>query len=233
MTKTKKIILFIFEGITEEAALAGIFTKLIKNNRVKFYFTSGDITSDNATKPSNLKRKLGEHVKCFLEKNYLKKSNIKSVIHLLDTDGAYIDEKFIEKDNNCENFYYMTTCIKAKKVLEVIERNKRKSNLMEILLNMNKVLSTVDYKAYYLSSNLEHVLHNKINVPKCEKMKLAEKFDDMYYGKEIEFIDFISNSSIAVSGNHKETWNYIKKDLNSLNRFSNLHLFFQENQNSY
>ena len=228
MLKTKKIILFIVEGITDEAALAGILTKIINNNETRFYFTEGDITSNNATNPSNLKRKLGEHVKSFLEKYHFQKSNIRAVIHLLDTDGAFIDKQFLENDDSCGEFYYTLNSIKSNDISKVIERNNRKSILMDILYKMDKILSSVDYKAYYLSSNLEHVLHNKINVPKNEKMKLAEEFDDMYCGKEIEFINFISNSSLAVSGNYIETWEYIKRDLNSLNRFSNLHLFFQE-----
>lgn len=226
MPKTKKIILFIVEGITDEAALAGIFTKLINDDETRFYFTEGDITSDHTTNPSNLKRKLGENVKSFLERYHLKKTNIKSVIHLLDTDGAFINKQFIEEDVTCKDFYYTLKKIKSNNVANVIERNNRKSSLMDILSKTNKVLASIDYRAYYLSSNLEHVLHNKLNVPKSDKMELAEKFDDRYYGKEKDFIRFISDSSIAVSGNYLETWEYIKTDLNSLNRFSNLHLFF-------
>lgn len=228
MSKAKKIILFIVEGVTDEASLAGIFSKLINDDETRFYFTEGDITSNNTVNSSNLKRKLTEHLKFFLERYHLQKSNIKSVIHLLDTDGAFIDKKYIEEDNTCNEFYYTLQSIKSKNILEVMERNNRKSNLMEILSKTNKVLGNVEYRAFYLSSNLEHVLHNRINVPKNEKMKLAEEFDDKYYGNEKEFISFISDSSLAVTGNYIETWEYIKRDLNSLSRFSNLHLFFKE-----
>lgn len=226
MSKTKKIILVIVEGVTDESSLARIFTKIINNSQIKFYFTEGDITSDDTTTSSNLKRKLGDHIKNFLETNHFKKNDIKCVIHLLDTDGAYIDKQFIKEDSTCKNFYYTLEGIKSDNVNNVIYRNQRKSILMNMLSTTDKVLTNIDYRAYYLSSNLEHVLHDRINVTKDEKMKLADTFDDKYFGKETDFINFISDSSIAVSGEYLETWEYIKRDLNSLNRFSNLHLFF-------
>ena len=45
-----------------------------------------------------------------------------------------------------------------------------------------------------------------------------------------EFIQFISDESVAVEGSYKETWEYIEKDLNSLNRHSNMNLIFQKNE---
>lgn len=56
---------------------------------------------------------------------------------------------------------------------------------------------------------------------------LSDDFADKYEGKVQEFIDFISNEAIAVSGTYKETWKYIEKDKNSLHRHSNMHLIFQ------
>ena len=41
------------------------------------------------------------------------------------------------------------------------------------------------------------------------------------------FIKFISDSDIAVSGTYKQTWKYIEKDKNSLQRHSNMHLIFE------
>lgn len=53
--------------------------------------------------------------------------------------------------------------------------------------------------------------------------------DDKYEGKVQDFIEFISNEDIAVPGTYKETWKYIEKDQNSLQRHSNMHLIFQQN----
>ena len=56
---------------------------------------------------------------------------------------------------------------------------------------------------------------------------MANKFADRFYEKEIEFIDFINNKDFKVLGDYKTTWNFIKKDLNSVNRYSNFWLFFE------
>ena len=79
-----------------------------------------------------------------------------------------------------------------------------------------------------MSCNLEHVLHNKLaDITEDEKKELANKFADRFYEKEIEFIDFINNKDFKVLGDYKATWDFIKKDLNSVNRYSNFWLFFE------
>lgn len=45
MTKRKKIILFIVEGITDEVSLALGFSELMNSNEVRFELTYGDITT--------------------------------------------------------------------------------------------------------------------------------------------------------------------------------------------
>ena len=43
----------------------------------------------------------------------------------------------------------------------------------------------------------------------------------------LEFIDFINNKDFKVLVDYKATWDFIKKDLNSVNRYSNFWLFFE------
>ena len=60
-----------------------------------------------------------------------------------------------------------------------------------------------------------------------EKEELSDAFAEKYEGKVQEFIDFISDEEIAVPGEYKETWKYIEKGINSLQRHSNMHLIFE------
>ncbi len=179
--KIKKILLFIVEGVTDQNSLALVLSKIVQNESVKFHIVSGDITSDRFTTSVNAITKVNDQIKIFLERNpYFKKSDILKVIHLIDTDGAYIaDEKIVS--------------------------------------------GNVDA---YFSCNLEHVLHNELNVNNCDKMDYADRFVNYFYGREVEFIDFISDNKFAVKGTLGETWEFIKVDENSLKRFSNFHLFF-------
>ena len=58
-------------------------------------------------------------------------------------------------------------------------------------------------------------------------MEMADDFAEKYEGKINEFIEFISDKPIAVEGSYKDTWKYIERGLNSLNRHSNMHKIFE------
>ena len=63
-----------------------------------------------------------------------------------------------------------------------------------------------------------------------EKQILSDDFADRYDGKAGEFVEFISDLSIAVPGTYQKTWDYIEQNSNSLNRHSNMHLIFEKAQ---
>ena len=74
---------------------------------------------------------------------------------------------------------------------------------------------------------MEHVLHNiSKNLSNEQKKDLSESFDLKYEDKLEEFISFINDSEFAVGGDYKQTWDFIKQGINSLNRYSNIHLLF-------
>ena len=224
--KTKKIVLFIVEGITDQTSLALILSKIIQNESVKFHIVNGDITSDRFTTAENAITKVNSQIKMFLDKNpYFKKSDIQNIVHLVDTDGAFVSEDKIVK-GDVTTYFYTLECIISKSVDSVKERNHRKSNVIN-RLSMCPKISNIAYSMYYFSCNLEHVLHNEINLDDIEKMRYADQFSDAFYEREIEFIDFISKTDYAVNGSYRETWEFIKIDEHSLERLSNFHLFFQ------
>lgn len=224
--KTRKIILFIVEGVSDKTSLALILSKLVKNKNVQFQIVHGDITSNRYTTVTNVKTKIGEQVKKFMSSVY-RKSDILKVVHLIDTDGAYVDESYI-KQGEVDTFIYSPECIEARNIDKVIQRNEKKKKIVNILSTTSKVLKDIDYCMYYFSCNLEHVLHNECNMDDDKKREVAENFADSFYNREDEFVKFIKNESFAVQGDYGSTWEFIKKDNNSLNRYCNFHLFFDE-----
>ncbi|KXS46293.1 MAG: hypothetical protein AWL62_2916, partial [Halanaerobium sp. T82-1] len=72
-------------------------------------------------------------------------------------------------------------------------------------------INGIPYNAYYLSCNLEHVLHNDANIDDNLKVEKAEEFSDSYFEKKFEFLDFIRTNSFAVEGEYEETWEFIKQ----------------------
>ena len=73
-----------------------------------------------------------------------------------------------------------------------------------------------------MSCNLDHVLYNKLNSSDEDKETDAFQFAKYYKDKIPEFVQFISESDFSVTGDYRESWNFIQQDLNSLNRYTNL-----------
>jgi len=227
--KTKEVILFIVEGATDKESLGGIINELIQSKSIAFHITCGDITSDFYSKPSNIVSKVHEHIKHFLNTNGIgiRKKDIRQIVHLIDTDGTYVDSEQIQVNANLNEFVYTESAIVAKSKEKVIERNDRKKLNVDRLAFCPKI-ATIPYCMYYFSCNLEHVLHDEINVPDEEKTEYAQDFSDQYEGIESEFVDFIRDGQFAVKGEYRETWEFIRRNGNSLKRFCNFHLFFQD-----
>lgn len=224
---TKKVILFIVEGITEKNSLSLILSRLLPDKKIIFHIIMGDITSDKYTTIQNCINKLDDKIKTVINEYKYKKTDILEVIHLADTDGTYIKNEFV-KEHSTDNIIYKLDCMLTNRVDLTIARNQKKSNILNKLSTTSKI-NTIPYFIYYFSCNLEHVLHNKQNLDDNLKSKYSEDFQDEYYENEAEFKNFIQNNDFSVKGDYRATWNFIKTDNNSLKRFSNFGLFFERN----
>ena len=124
--KIKKIVLFIVEGITDEISLALVLSKIIeKDKTVKFKIINGDMTAQTGVNSSNIHTKITDYIKEFVARDIYRKSDILNVIHLVDTDGAYISDNLIlEKD--VYSIEYTTQNIFAKNIHNIRNRNKQK-----------------------------------------------------------------------------------------------------------
>ena len=227
MSKTKKIILFIVEGITDETSLSLILSKLVSDSSVQFHVINQDITADFNSNCQNIIRKIDNEVKKFLSQNNgLKKTDIKEIIHLVDTDGAFIKADFVLEDMTKEKTFYTPKSIVTNKRNLIIERNERKSGILNKLYQTSHI-GKIAYKVYFFSCNLEHVLHNSQNTSGEKKCLYSYDFVDKYVNEEKRFVDFLSSKDFAIPGDYKETWQFIKTDCNSLNRYCNFHLYFK------
>lgn len=224
--KAKKVVLFLVEGASDLTSLEFI-DNINTNETIKFQITSGDVTSKLNITPQNCREEINKILLSFLERSKLRKTDIIKIIHILDIDGVYIPEINIIEDKNIKKFLYTINGIVAPSKENVQKRNESKKQIVEKLLVTSKI-NSIPYEMYYMSCNLEHVLHDKLeDISEDEKKELANKFADKFYEKEIEFIDFINNKDFKVLGDYKATWDFIKKDLNSVNRYSNFWLFFE------
>lgn len=226
--KIKKVVYFIVEGNTDKTALQNIFQKIYKHRDIRFEFMDGDITSDEDINISNVCNVIHNKLKEDMLQNKLKKNDIWKIVQIFDTDGTYIPDSAVEKGDSKE-FIYTTTSILCKYPERVSERNRKKKEIMDYLLKQNEI-NGIPYQGFYVSSNLDHALYNEQNLTDEEKKKKADQFYKTFWGKEKLFIPFLEKYVVnGVPDSFPISWRYIKEGTRSLERHSNLHVYFKEN----
>ncbi len=227
----KKIVFVIVEGPSDETALGSPFVRIFDQSKVHVEIIWGDLTTEIQNNATNIVQKVAAKIKNYLNKNkpYIKKTDIEKIIHIVDTDGAYISDKNIVTDTNEKNFFYTTKEIRTNRPSDVKIRNQQKRSCLRTLIRRHEIMG-IPYGIYYMSCCLDHVLFNKLNLSDIDKAKESRIFAINCRNNQLDFRDFISNSSFSVPGNFNETWTFIQKDLNSLNRNTNLALCFPEQE---
>lgn len=221
----KKVVVFIVEGPSDEAALGTIMKEYFSSNEVQFIVVHGDITLKDYVSSADILKKINEQIEGVKIRYRYNQDDFIKIIHIVDMDGVYIsDTDIVETD--VEKIQYYEDHIDAKYANIIAERNKRKGDILYKLRKTGKI-NGIPYRIYFNSCNLEHVLYGELKeYSDEEKQILSDDFADRYDGKVGEFIEFIFSSNIAVQGTYQKTWNYIEKELNSLKRHTNMHLIF-------
>lgn len=228
----KKIVLVIVEGPSDKKALGLQLSRCVKPSNLHIEITYGDITSKNGVDDTNILAKVCDVVKKFIKdskdrtKFGYKKDDISEIIHIIDTDGAFIPDDCIKENSLATELIYTDTAIECQSCAATVARNNQKRSCMKKLANCKKVWNDIPYRAFYMSCNLDHVLYNKRGLTDEEKEAYSFAFDDKYHKNPSDFIKFITQSDFAVQGSYKDTWIYITQDCHSLERHTNLGLFF-------
>ena len=224
MTESK-VLLFIVEGPSDEESLAPALEKIITGSKVKFKVMRADITCDFDSTVDNIERRIKVlGVKRFLTENSQFSSNdICGVVHIVDLDGAFAPDDIVIQ-GDVEHAQYLDNQIICKdRELFLRTKNNKEANLLH-LASISKISIpngiVVPYSIFYMSCNLDHVLHNKRNSTKEEKQEDSILFADNYDDPE-KFASFFNGSDIKIEGTYPETWNYAQIELNSLKRGSN------------
>ena len=227
MQMTKKVILFLVEGPTDEEALAVIFTKLVNNHDIEFDVLHTDITADEGMTVKYIEDRIEAEINKYLLKNpFIEPDDILKVIQIIDTDGAFISPSLVKQSENGKTEYF-DTHINAKDKDRLIRRNISKRTIVCTLYKRENVAG-FPYEIYYFSRNMEHVLHNKAgDLNDKEKEDLAFEIADQYSEQPEKFLEYLYDDGFHVCGTYKDTWEFIMKGSNSLNRYCNVAVFFE------
>lgn len=219
--QTNKILLFIVEGPSDEQSLAPALEKIILQKNVKFKVIHGDITSDSNSNINNIEKRISNNcVKKFINENsQYNLSDIYGIVHIVDLDGAFIPDDNIEEDPSIIKPKYMPDKILCKNKAKFLATHNNKQSILRHLSTIDKILN-IPYSIFYMSCNLDHVLHNKPNSTDFEKKINSIIFGDNY-DDPLKFEDFFNCKKIKIEGTYEESWKYITINLNSLKRGSN------------
>ena len=228
MVERRKTVLFIVEGVSDKAALEKIFDRIYKyDRRIVFRVTNGDISSDSSVSVKNVEEKIYDVVHEFMKDKKIKKSDIYQIVQIFDMDGAYIPDNHIYLGDTY-SIKYTEEGLYCKDTQMAIKRNADKREIMNYLIGLNEI-KDIPYEAYFMSCNLDHALYNVIDLDDDLKTAYADAFYERFIGKEHLFKDFLEKDvANGTPNNKKASWNYIKEELHSVERHTNLHIYFKE-----
>ena len=220
----KKILLFIVEGPTDETSLSTVLSRIFSSDEIKFHVVHGDVLTRNFAGTDGIKKAVYAQIKSFCDRSWgiYNLKDICRVVHLTDTDGVFVtDEAVIKEDIKGKKYpFYTDSQILTPKPANIIDRNVRKSSNIAKLSSIGRI-GGIPYSFYYFSCNLDHVLHGRNNLSEAEKIVCSRDFDLKYADDPNAFIRFMKDESFAVQGAYQETWTFIKQGVHSLERHSN------------
>lgn len=222
----KKVIAFIVEGLSDEAALGTIMKEYFSSNEVQFIVVRGDITLKDYASINNILTKINAQVDDLSKKYGYEQDDFLKIIHLTDTDGVFVDDCLV-KESDVESIQYYETHMESANKQTTIDRNHKKA---EILFKLRKSgrINNIPYRLYFNSCNLEHVLYGELkDFTDEEKTMMSDDFAERYEGNVEGFIQLVSDETIKAPGTYQKTWDFIEKKNRSLQRYSNMHLLFE------
>lgn len=221
----KKVVFVIVEGPSDEEALGALFTRIYDKNSVFVQIMRCDITTQKGVAPDNILARIGRVVSNYASSNHFAKSDFQEIIHIVDTDGAYVPDENIVENPEALAPVYSPVQIETNHRAGIIARNDQKRKNIDRLCTCS-TLWTVPYHIYYMSCNLDHALYGKLNSSNREKELDSYQFAKRYH-RDIEgFLKFICCSDFSVMSGYRESWEYIRSGLHSLERHTNLGLCF-------
>ncbi len=223
----KKIIFVIVEGPSDDEALGAVMSRIFDSNSLYVKIMHCDITTEHNV--VHIYNKISKIVQQYAKENHFTKNDFKRVVHITDTDGAFIPDDHIIDDQERRNTLYTEEEIITAHKDQLRTRNRWKSHNLNALMTVSSVWN-IPYDIYYMSRNLDHVLHNKLNSSSHEKEYDSYMFAKKYKDIPQEFLKYISESDFSVKMPYFESWEYIKEGCNSLKRHTNLGLCFIESE---
>lgn len=240
-----KVVLFLVEGLSEIKVLKPIISEIYDgiDQEIEVYFPTiiedgrtlgGDITSRYGVHPHNIENEIyKQFLKTFFDREKLFPKDIIEIIHILDTDGVYIQDEYVklkEADAASEKIFYGENEMLTMNVESTIKRNQRKRENLDHLAALTSIKiksKTIPYSIFYFSCNLDHVLYDNANMDMRSKVEIADIYIEQLGNDPLKFIETLKKTSCAVTGmDYAHSWEFIRQENHSLHRHTNLNMLF-------
>lgn len=226
--KEAKVLLIICEGMSDDVTIHRPIAHFVNQNDmlIKVETTFGDIAYKKNINESNCVKHIQQIVDDFKMKMFLSYNDFWAIIHLVDTDGAFMNEEnIIESKISTKNIFEENTLITSS-IKSTKKQFQNKKKIYQKLFSISQI-KNIPYYKFYLSRNLEHALYDLPNATLDEKIKLSRQFDARYKEDCVEFEAFLKEVLFSIPSNYQESWEYIFKDNNAIKRGTNLYILLQ------
>lgn len=235
-SKQKKIILLLVEGESEQILLYDRLRRKFHQQDIRFHIERGDLFGNLRHQKRDIKAAVNEVVRQFLHRYRLKESDLLAVIHIMDTDGCFIDEQQVmvapPQGQGRKTFYADRHILVLDEMQRksIVKRNEQKNINAKIMVATSYVMrSHIPYQLYFFSRALEHVLFDKPNPRNENKLHKVEQFvDQLREPLEVFLAQFLKLRDRAnMDQIYEESWHYIMQGNHSLQRATNVALLFE------
>lgn len=235
---TKKVILVVVEGETEQIILYDYLDTYFTESEVRFDVQRGDMLTkwEGTKKTTNIKKTVGQVISHYLDKNKFLSKDLLAIVQITDADGCFIPHEHVKvnSDLNRSIFYDETEILvgSMKKKEAIEERNTLKAQNIKILATSKSFTvkrNPVPYQLFYFSTNLEHVLWGERNEEAIGKVHKADEFMENLSCSIEEYLRPFLHADKGSSYEEKleESWTYVMQDCNSLQRSTNVPLLVE------
>lgn len=152
-------------------------------------------------------------------------SDVAKIVHVIDTDGAFIPEDTIIEDD-VGDVEYNKDGIRCGNKAFIVGRNRRKATSIRKLLSVSRI-DNIPYEVFFVSCNMDHVLFGTRNP--APKSKGPNAWDFASHCKHPDNLnESVFGENIRFDGAYQESWSFIQHDMNSLNRHTNLNILLKD-----
>lgn len=233
---SRKFILFIVEGDNDKREIDTIlhtnyFSGFLNTYEPIIWPTNGDITAAAGVSVRNIQNKLNNILLDFRKRGVpwgnIKPNDIHEIVQIVDLDGAFIspDNILLGEENV---FEYHDDYILTSNIDGAVGRNRKKAEILNKLVGIDKI-GDVSYSVYFVSCNMDHVLFGNRSLSRQEKGRLSREFQLKCEENQNMLTETLFNPNIAANGSYYDSWYEIQEDTLSLQRYTNLNLFFSDN----